>query len=71
MDSNGRRYEIKGRRITRHNSSTQMSVIRQLDACRFDFLVGVLFEEDFSVRRACVVPHNVVLTQDVVELVAL
>jgi len=48
-----------------------MSVIRQLDARRFDFLVGVLFEEDFSVRRACVVPHNVVLTQDVVELVAL
>jgi hypothetical protein len=59
-DTNGKRYEIKGRRITEHNPSTQLSVIRQLDSCHFDYLVGVLFDEDFTVSRACSVPWEVV-----------
>ena len=59
-DSEGKRYEIKSRRITRHNGSTQLSVIRGLDLCHFDYLVGVLFNEDFSVQRGCLVPHDVV-----------
>jgi hypothetical protein len=61
IDSEGQRYEIKGRRLTRHNSSTQLSVLRGLDLCHFDFLVGVLYHEDFSVARACIVPHSIVL----------
>lgn len=60
-DSEGRRYEIKGRRLTRQNLSTQLSVIRGLELNHFSFLAGVLFNEDFSVARACLVPHDVVM----------
>ena len=59
-DGEGKRYEIKSRRVTRHNGSTQLSVLRGLDLCHFDYLVGVLFNADFSVLRACLVPHDVV-----------
>ncbi len=54
------RYEIKARRITSHNGSRQLSAIRGLEERHFEFLVGVLFREDFSVQRACVVPYEVV-----------
>jgi len=59
-DANDKRYEIKGRRITKYNPSTQLSVIRELDSCHFNYLVGVLFDEDFTVSRACCVPWEVV-----------
>ncbi len=59
-DSQGRRYEIKGRRLTRQNPSRQLSAIRDLDAKHFDFLAGVLFAEDFTVQKACLIPHEVV-----------
>ncbi len=59
-DSHGKRYEIKARRLTSHNKSRQLSVIRGLDRRHFDFLVGVLFGDDFAVMRACVVPRTVV-----------
>jgi hypothetical protein len=62
VDVKGRRYEIKGRRLTRHNTSTQLSAIRGLDLCHFDFLAGVLYDEDFLVSRACLIPHGVVKT---------
>jgi hypothetical protein len=35
-----------------------LSVILGLEKKNFSFLVGVLFAEDFSVFRACVVPVN-------------
>lgn len=61
-DSTGKRYQIKCRRITSHNRSRQLSFIRGLEEGRrpFDYLAGVLFEEDFSVLRACVMPFEVV-----------
>lgn len=61
LDAHGKRYEIKSRRVTKQNKSSQLSFIRNLDACHFDYLVGVLFDEDFAVRRACVIPHSVSL----------
>ena len=61
IDSNGLKYEIKGRRVTAHNSSRQLSSLRALDQKHFDFLGGILFGDDFSVLRACVVPHDQVL----------
>ena len=57
-DSSGKRYEIKGRRVTRHNTSTQLGVVRGLDNCHFDYLAGVLFDEDFNVSKACLIPHS-------------
>ena len=62
IDSTGIRYEIKGRRITRENRSRQLSFIRGLDKDRFDFLVGVLFDEDFQILRACIIPKSTVHT---------
>ena len=59
-DSRGKRYEIKARRPTRHNPSRQLSVIRGLDKEQFDYLVGVLFAEQFTVERACIIPSAVV-----------
>lgn len=59
-DSTDRRYQIKARRLTRHNDSTQLSAIRSLDAQHFSHLAGVLFNEDFSVHRACVIPYDLV-----------
>ena len=62
LDRAGRKYEIKCRRVTAHNSSRQLSALRGLDQKHFDFLGGVLFMEDFSVFRACLVPHEQVLS---------
>jgi len=60
IDALGRRYEIKGRRPTKQNRSTQLSAIRGLDLEHFSFLAGVLFAEDFSVHRACLIPYKIV-----------
>jgi hypothetical protein len=61
-DPAGKRYEIKGRRITAHNQSRMLSAIRDCEAGHFDFLGGILFKEDFSLYRACLVPFSTVLT---------
>jgi hypothetical protein len=58
--SDGLRYEIKGRRITSENKSRQLSFIRGLDKDHFDFLVGVLFDEDFQILKACIIPRSTV-----------
>jgi hypothetical protein len=60
-DRKGKKYEIKGRRVTKENRSTQLGVIRGLEQGHFDYLAGVLFSEDFAVTRACLVPREVVL----------
>ncbi len=60
LDDRGQKYEIKGRRITLHNPSRMLSAIRDCNAKHFDFLVGLLFAEDFSLLRACVVPFEIV-----------
>jgi hypothetical protein len=61
-DSMGSRYQIKARRITPHNHSRQLSSIRGLGKGRrpFVYLAGVLFNEDFSVLRACQIPFEIV-----------
>jgi hypothetical protein len=59
----GTRYQIKGRRITRHNNSRQLSAIRDLPGSHFDLLAGVLFNEDYSVMRAALIPHGVALAR--------
>jgi len=61
VDDDGIRYQIKGRRLTRHNGSRQLSAIRNLDGAHFDFLAGVLFAEDYSVLKAALIPPDVVV----------
>jgi hypothetical protein len=59
-DSNGLRYEIKGRRITRTSKATMLSAIRGLEKKHFDVLVAVVFNEDYTVHRAVMIPHKTV-----------
>lgn len=63
VDSEGMRYQIKARRLTGKNTSRQMSTLRRLNDASFEYLVGVLFNEDFSVHRACLAAHSCVLTR--------
>jgi hypothetical protein len=57
----GTRYQIKGRRITRFNNSRQLSAIRDMAGSHFDFLAGLLFNDDYTVMRAALIPHAVAL----------
>ena len=60
VDENGLKYQIKGRRITPENKSRQLSAIRKLKEKDFDYLVGVIFDQNYSIIDAVVVPHSVV-----------
>lgn len=61
IDSDGNRYQIKGRRSTRRNKSRQLSAIRDIDGEHFDYLAGVIFHEDYTVMRAAIIPRTVIL----------
>jgi hypothetical protein len=53
-DTNGIRYQVKGRRIHRRNPSRQLSAIRDLTG--FDVLAAVLFDDDYNITRAALIP---------------
>lgn len=59
-DSSGRRYQIKGRRLTAHNTSPQLSAIRNLDKKPFYFLAAVAYDASLSVLYAALVPVDLV-----------
>lgn len=56
----GTRFQIKGRRVHRRNPSRQLSAIRDLRGGHFDILAGVIFDDDFCVVRAALIPRCVV-----------
>ncbi|TNJ34409.1 hypothetical protein [Arenimonas terrae] len=56
IDSDGTRYQIKGRRLAGPNKSTQLGAIRNLDQRPFDVLAAVAFDADLSVRYAALIP---------------
>lgn len=60
VDAQGRKYQIKGRRLTRHNSSRQLSVIRNLKERLFDYLIAVIFDEAFGIQEIWKIPHEFV-----------
>ncbi len=60
-DRQGRRYQIKARRITPQNKSRQLGVIRKLDQNEFDDLIAVVFDEDLVCLEMWQIPHDVVL----------
>jgi len=62
-DDAGIRYQIKGRRVHRRNSSRQLSALRKLTANPFDVLAAVLFDDDYNVTRAALIPHQFVASQ--------
>lgn len=56
----GTRYQIKGRRVHRRNPSRQLSAIRDLAGMHFDILAGVIFDDDFRVIRATLIPRDII-----------
>lgn len=63
VDAAGTRYQIKSRRITSWNASRQLSAIRRLPEAHFDTLAAVLFDEEFRVMKAVLIPHSTVLAE--------
>jgi hypothetical protein len=59
-DNKGKKYEIKSRRITHRNKPARFSAIRKLEEDHFDFLVAVLFEEDFLINKGVILPKSYV-----------
>ena len=57
-DPQGVKYQIKGRRSS--GNSVQFSSIRQLEDHGFDFVVAVVFREDYSVRLAVKIAYDAV-----------
>jgi hypothetical protein len=60
-DAAGLRYEVKARRQTRWTKATRFSAIRGLEEAHFDYLVALLFSEDFRVERAAMLPRETVV----------
>lgn len=59
-DSNGTRYQIKGRWMHRRTISRQLSALRNLKKRPFDMLAGILLADDYQVLRAALIPWAVV-----------
>ena len=60
VDKNGTRVQIKGRRVTLTNNSRQLSAIRKYEEKDFDELAAVIYDENFNVIEALLIPHEVV-----------
>lgn len=56
----GERFQIKSRRLDPTNKSRQLSVIRNLNAGEFDYLIGILFDRDFTVKEAYRIPRRII-----------
>ncbi|MCH4565104.1 hypothetical protein MKP05_18565 [Halomonas sp. EGI 63088] len=56
----GVRFQIKGRRVTPHNNSRQLSAIRKYAERDFDILAAVIYDESFNVIEALLIPYEVV-----------
>ncbi|VAV97802.1 hypothetical protein MNBD_ALPHA08-2331 [hydrothermal vent metagenome] len=60
-DADGCRYQIKSRRMHKRNTSRQLSALRNLQESPFDVLAGVLFTNDYSILKACLIPVSTVI----------
>jgi len=63
IDGNtGQKFQIKARRLTRHNKSRQLGVIRNLDQKLFDYLIAVIFNESFKPVEIWRIPRETIPT---------
>jgi hypothetical protein len=63
VDWSKRRYQIKSRRLTDVKTSRQLSALRRLPDQDFDYLAAVLFEKDYKISKAVMIPHGTVLNR--------
>ena len=59
-EKKGVRYQIKSRRLTKHNGSRQLGVIRNLDQKLFDYLIAVIFNESFEPIDMLQIPIDII-----------
>jgi hypothetical protein len=60
VSKDGVRIQIKGRRLTPANKSRQLSAIRKYAEQDFDALAAVIYDENFNIIEALLIPHEVV-----------
>jgi len=56
VDDGGVTYQVKGRRITISNPSKQLGVVRNLFENEFQYLIAIVFNEDWSIKEAAQIP---------------
>jgi len=59
-EKSGTKYQIKARRLTSHNRSRQLGVIRNLDQKLFDYLIAVIFNEYFKPTEIWRIPREII-----------
>jgi len=59
-EKSGIKYQIKARRVTSHNKSRQLGVIRNLDQKLFDYLIAVIFDESFKPIEIWRIPREAI-----------
>lgn len=60
IDTDGKKVQIKARRVTPDNLSRQLSALRNYEAADFDYLIAVIFDENYNVLDAYKIPHEVI-----------
>ncbi len=58
--ADGRKIQIKGRRLSKPNASRQLGVIRNLEKGDFDDLIAVVLDNAYDVVAAYLIPHGVI-----------
>jgi hypothetical protein len=58
IDLEGVRYQVKGRRLTPENKSTELSIVRNLEDGQFDYLLAIYFDEFWGIHRAIRMTHE-------------
>ncbi|MCK4951085.1 MAG: hypothetical protein KAS48_04645 [Gammaproteobacteria bacterium] len=60
IDSEGIKIQIKGRRVTPENKSRQLGAIRKLEEKDFDQLAAIIFDENYEIIDALLIPHKII-----------
>ncbi len=59
-DSLNVKYQIKGRIVSNPNSSIQLSAIRNLGSHDFDYLIAIVFNDQYEIVKVIKVPHELI-----------
>ncbi len=60
IDTDGKKVQIKARRVTSDKPSRQLSALRNYEAADFDYLIAVIFDETYNILDAYKIPHEVI-----------
>jgi hypothetical protein len=60
-EKSGIKYQIKARRVTSHNKSRQLGVIRNINQKLFDYLIAVIFDKSFKPIEIWRIPQETIL----------